>query len=87
MITQHLYYSVMEQVHCFDLLVMSVLAFWIYRVQRICDDIHFMQGSQPTKFWKILWYAMPIIVGVRNAFAKDFLIFAENFLCRFLILI
>ncbi|KAF2885827.1 hypothetical protein ILUMI_20346 [Ignelater luminosus] len=54
----------MEQVHCFDVLVMSVLAFWIYRVQRISDDIHFLQGSQPTKFWKILWYTMPIIVGI-----------------------
>lgn len=35
---------------------------WIYGVQKLCDDVHFIIGSQPTKFWKASWYVSPIII-------------------------
>lgn len=59
----------------FDVLLMCIFVFWIYRVQRLADDIHFFFGSQITIFWKICWYIMPIILGwchISYSYLQDF---------------
>lgn len=41
---------------------------WVYGVQRFSDDIHFMVGTQPAKYWKICWYIMPVVQWVIQFF-------------------
>ncbi|GJQ66892.1 hypothetical protein Trydic_g7914 [Trypoxylus dichotomus] len=45
-------------VHTF---IESICVFYCYGVKRLCDDIHFMTGRKPMRFWLILWYAIPFV--------------------------
>lgn len=48
----------------FTVTIMCTLICWVYGVQNFSDDIHFMIGVQPAKYWKILWYMIPVILWV-----------------------
>lgn len=39
----------------------SIFVFWIYSVQTLGDDIHYILGRQPARFWKVCWYVSPIV--------------------------
>lgn len=39
----------------------SIFVFWVYTVQTLGDDIHYVIGQQPRRFWKICWYMSPAI--------------------------
>ncbi|XP_017782653.1 PREDICTED: sodium-dependent nutrient amino acid transporter 1-like [Nicrophorus vespilloides] len=42
----------------------TMLVSWIYGVQKLCDDIHFIIGVQPARYWKICWYFAPLVLGI-----------------------
>nr|XP_022917223.1 creatine transporter-like [Onthophagus taurus] len=43
-------------------LIWTVTIYWVYGVSTLSDDIQFLMGTQPTKFWKITWYLVPSIL-------------------------
>lgn len=61
---EELYYCALRLAKTLDIFLISVFLSWVYTVQRFSDDIHFNFGRQPTKYWKVCWYFMPVIVGV-----------------------
>ncbi|KAK9687752.1 Sodium:neurotransmitter symporter family [Popillia japonica] len=50
-----------DNIEVFNSASLSIQVCYIYGVQKFCDDIHFMKGTQPTNFWKICWYTLPIL--------------------------
>lgn len=81
-VRQQMFEVVFIAAKTFDVLLMCIIVFWVYRVQRLADDIHFMFGSQITIFWKICWYIMPIIVGwchVSYSYMQDFFVMYSLF--------
>ncbi|KAF5304443.1 hypothetical protein FQR65_LT07973 [Abscondita terminalis] len=55
---------VILNVSSFNVWMLSLTVFWIYGVQHLSDDIHFLRGVQPTKFWKLCWYFIPAVIFV-----------------------
>nr|XP_022911312.1 sodium-dependent nutrient amino acid transporter 1-like [Onthophagus taurus] len=53
--------STMESLVVF---LFAVFVCWLYGVQKFCDDIHYMRGSQPAMFWKVTWNCLPVLLGV-----------------------
>lgn len=63
-ITQHFMEDLLHDVELITTLFFCTLIFWVYGVRRLSDDVHFIIGLQPTKFWKICWYICPSILAM-----------------------
>lgn len=79
MIANKIFRGSLKWCTCLQIFIMSILIFWIYGVERLCDDIHFISGSQPTKYWKIAWYLMPLITGVTRYVQLSILGYPDSF--------
>lgn len=81
-VREEIFERVLIAAKTFNVFLMCIVVFWIYRVQRLSDDIHFLFGSQSTIFWKVCWYILPILIGgshfeytYTNAFFGDHIFF------------
>ncbi|XP_022913703.1 sodium- and chloride-dependent glycine transporter 2-like [Onthophagus taurus] len=45
-------------------LIESFSVFCCYGVKRLCDDIHFLTGRKPMRYWSLLWYTIPFFALV-----------------------
>ncbi|GJQ77218.1 hypothetical protein Trydic_g14887 [Trypoxylus dichotomus] len=63
-ISQVVFTDVLIYTKCGAVLILSIMIFWVYGVSNLSDDIHFLMGSQPTKYWKICWCLCPLVVLV-----------------------
>ncbi|KAK9695435.1 Sodium:neurotransmitter symporter family [Popillia japonica] len=61
-IAQVLFTEVMVYIKFCSVLMLTITIFWVYGVTNLSDDIHYLMGSQPTKYWKICWYITPLIM-------------------------
>lgn len=68
MVQYVLYHLVVIPVEALEVALMCTLICWVYGVQSFSDDIHFMVGTQPAKYWKICWYALPAVLWVNYYF-------------------
>ncbi|XP_065167552.1 sodium-dependent neutral amino acid transporter B(0)AT1-like isoform X2 [Atheta coriaria] len=46
----------------FNIIIITVIVFYIYGVSKFCDDVHFMTGQEPAKFWSFVWVISPLVV-------------------------
>ncbi|GJQ77221.1 hypothetical protein Trydic_g14890 [Trypoxylus dichotomus] len=62
---------VSENIEIFNALLLSVLVCYIYGVQKLCDDVDFMRGAQPSQYWKFCWYVLPVMLGISFSYRKS----------------
>ncbi|XP_071052246.1 sodium- and chloride-dependent glycine transporter 2-like isoform X2 [Onthophagus taurus] len=54
----------------FNVTYLSIMIYCVYGVTKLSDDIQFLTGSPPTKFWKLSWYILPFVLVY--AFYEEF---------------
>ncbi|XP_017774317.1 PREDICTED: sodium- and chloride-dependent glycine transporter 2-like [Nicrophorus vespilloides] len=58
----HICYMIRDLCLSINVFILTFCVFYIYGISKISDDIHFMSGQAPTKFWKFTWILTPIVV-------------------------
>lgn len=48
-----------------EIFIQSTLVFYCYGVNRLSDDIQFVSGKRPIRYWIIMWYLLPLLSGVQ----------------------
>lgn len=48
--------------------IQSIFVLWVYSVQALGDDIHYITGKQPAQFWKICWYTCPLVYSTTTIY-------------------
>lgn len=44
--------------------VYVAVVMWMYGLKKFCTDIQFWLGFRPTRFWKISWVFLPVVLFV-----------------------
>lgn len=52
---QYVFFEAVRNTSYITLTLLTMSVFWLYSVDRLSIDVHFMDGNPPAMYWKILW--------------------------------